>query len=393
MSTISRCIALAIERAEVEVLTFIPSFGANSVYNDYCRLKNQALTVSFHPEVAFSIALGASLLGKRAVTLLKAHGFLKAGNSIIDALYTGVNGGLVIIVFDDEAGRQSDSIVDITPILSAMGLPYRVLGSSEKDLYRLIIDSFVQSEQLKLPYILVVEASEMEKEVINEVSQSPEKRITCLRSSYQRDITRYILCPLFTKYQYQTLQFRMGKDITQPGKPAVPMIPEALPEKWHPVINQYSLLFSVFREIRGEVVTGDVGVSSFFAFPPYNCVDITTCMGGSIPLAIGVFLAGYQDVWALTGDYAFISTGHLGMMEALQRKIPLKVLILNNGKSETTGGQPIPGVILDTILEGYKPYVRRIIHPQDRKEVSLILNETSLAKELRIVVADFSSDD
>lgn len=392
MLTISECIALALEGAEVEVLTFIPSFGASSVYNDYCRLKNKELTVSFHPEVAFSIALGASILGKRAVTLLKAHGFLKAGNSIVDAMYTGVNGGLVIIVFDDVTGRQSDSIFDITPVLSSMCLPYRVLRSSEKDFYGQILDSFVQSEQMKLPYILVVEASEVEKEVINEVPQSSEKRMTCLKNSYQRDITQYVLCPLFTKYQYQTLQFRMGKDFTQPGKPVVPEIPGALPEKWHSAINQYSLLFSVFREIRGEVVTGDVGVSSFFAFPPYHCIDITTCMGGSIPLAIGAFLAGYQDVWALTGDYAFISTGHLGMMEALQRKISLKVLIFNNGKSETTGGQLINRAILDTILEGYKPYVRRLTHPQDRKEVLSILNEASLAKELRVVVADFTSD-
>jgi TPP-dependent indolepyruvate ferredoxin oxidoreductase alpha subunit len=392
MLTTSQCIALAIERAEVEVLTFIPSFGASSVYNDYCRLKNEEYTVSFHPEVAFGIALGASLLGKRAATLLKAHGFLKAGNSIIDALYTGVNGGLVIIVFDDQAGRQSDSIVDITPVLSAMGLPYRVLGSSEKDLSGLILDRFAQSEQLKLPYVLVFEAGEMEKEVVEEVPQSAKERASCSRNSYHRDITQYVLCPLFTKYQYQNLQFRMGRDFTQPRKPAVPVIPEALPEKWHPAVDQYRLLFSVFREIRGEVVTGDVGVSSFFAFPPYHCVDITTCMGGSIPMAIGAFLAGCQDVWALTGDYAFISTGHLGMLEALQRKIPLKVLILNNGKSETTGGQMITGGILDIILEGYKSYVRRLIHPQDQKEVSAILNEASLAKELRIVVADFTSD-
>lgn len=82
MLTTSKGIALALERAGAEV-TCIPSFGANAVFNDYCSLKNQRQSVSLHPEAAFGIAWGASLLGKRAATLLKAHGFLKAGNQTI----------------------------------------------------------------------------------------------------------------------------------------------------------------------------------------------------------------------------------------------------------------------------------------------------------------------
>ncbi|HWQ75809.1 MAG TPA: thiamine pyrophosphate-dependent enzyme [Syntrophomonas sp.] len=391
MLTTSECIALALERAGAEAVTCIPSFGANAVFSDYCDLKNQRQNVSFHPEAAFGIALGASLLGKRAATLLKAHGFLKAGNSVIDALYTGVNGGLVIFIFDDKEGRQSDSIVDITPVLSAMGLPYQVLGPSDRDLYRRILDGFARSEQLQLPYVLVFEAGDMEKEVLEDIPPPAEEARSGAENSYHRDITRYVLCPLFTRYQYRNLQFRMGRDATRPTPPAVPAIPGSLPEKWHPVIRQYSLLFSAFQEIRGEVVTGDVGVSSFFAFPPYHCIDITTYMGGSIPVAAGAFLAGCQEVWAITGDYAFISAGHLGLLEAWQRKIPLKILLLNNEKSETTGGQTIAPGTLDMILEGYKPYVRRLTHPQDPTAVTSILHEASLAKELRIVVADFTA--
>lgn len=390
MSSFSECIARSLIEAGIQVLTFIPSYGASSVFNDYCLVKKEESAVSFHPEVAFTIAHGTSLLGKRAAVLLKAHGLLKAGSSILDSLYAGVNGGLVIFVFDDKEGRQSDSIVDITPVLSAMGLPYRVLDSSDQDTYSQILDSFAQSERHRLPYVLVVEAGEMEKEVSEEVLPSSEES-TNLTNSYQRDITQHVLCPLFTKYQNQALQFRMGKGIEPPVKPTIPEIPQALPQKWHSVINQYSLLFSVFQQIRSEVVTGDVGVSSFFAFPPYHCIDITTCMGGSIPLAIGAFLAGPKKVWALTGDYAFISTGHLGLLEALQRRIPVKVLIFNNGKAETTGGQVISGGILDTVLAGYKPYIREIKNPQDREEVASILQEASLANEMRIVVADFTS--
>jgi len=100
----------------------------------------------------------------------------------------------------------------------------------------------------------------------------------------------------------------------------------------------YTPFFAAFRKLRGEVVVGDTGISTLFSFPPYDCIDICSYMGGSIPLAVGVYLAGYRDVWAVTGDFSFIAAGHLGLLEACQRKIPLKVIILNNHRSQTTGG-------------------------------------------------------
>jgi TPP-dependent indolepyruvate ferredoxin oxidoreductase alpha subunit len=136
-------------------------------------------------------------------------------------------------------------------------------------------------------------------------------------------------------------------------------------------------------------VTGDTGISSLFAFPPYNCIDITTYMGGSIPLAIGAYLKGYDNVWALTGNFSFIAAGHMGLPEALQRRIPLKILIFYNGKAEATGGQPIPEGILENILGGYNEYLRYIKNPQNCHEVETVLREANYSKEMRIVIADY----
>jgi TPP-dependent indolepyruvate ferredoxin oxidoreductase alpha subunit len=122
--------------------------------------------------------------------------------------------------------------------------------------------------------------------------------------------------------------------------------------------------------MRGPLVTGDTGVSSLFACEPYNCIDITTYFGGSVPLAAGAYLAGYPEAWALTGDFAFIAAGHLGLLEALQRGIPLKVIIFYNGKAETTGGQPIPQGTLETVLAGYERYVSYIRNPNDTERLN-----------------------
>jgi TPP-dependent indolepyruvate ferredoxin oxidoreductase alpha subunit len=171
--------------------------------------------------------------------------------------------------------------------------------------------------------------------------------------------------------------------------PEIPHLPEGLPDKWKPAAAAYQNLFTVFRTLRGPLVVGDTGISALFACEPYNCIDITTYMGGSIPLATGAYLAGTRDVWAVTGDFSFIAAGHLGLLEALQRGIPLKVLIFYNGKAETTGGQIIPENILETVLSGYSRYILRINNPDDPAEVESVLNEAKNVGEMRIVVADY----
>jgi thiamine pyrophosphate-dependent acetolactate synthase large subunit-like protein len=208
--------------------------------------------------------------------------------------------------------------------------------------------------------------------------------------TYQRDVTQHVLGPLLAEYQHRALAAKLsGQDWRGLEKPALPTIPNDLPEVWQPLARLYTPLFEVFQTLRGEVVTGDTGVSTLFAFPPYNCVDICTYMGGSVPLAIGACLAGRRNVWAVTGDFSFIAAGHLGLLEAVQRNVPLKVLIFYNRKAQTTGGQPIPDGVLERILVGYELHVRHISNPQDARGIKAILGEASSAQEMRIVVADY----
>ena len=117
------------------------------------------------------------------------------------------------------------------------------------------------------------------------------------------------------------------------------------------------------KDYRGDIVTGDTSGLSSFALPPYNCIDIVTYMGGSIPLAIGAYLAGFKNVWALSGDFGFISAGIIGLIELLQREIPLKILIFYNKKAAATGGQIINKKILRHMLAGFEKYMMHISNP------------------------------
>ncbi len=379
-------IAQTLVGAGARVITYTPTFGGNGIFAEIGRILGKALPVSFNEETAYAIGHGAALAGGRSTTLIKSHGLAKAGNAVIDSLTAGVTAGFVPIVIDDRQGIQSDNIFDIHAFLTGIGIPFRVANIA--DISGEILESFAASERLQLPHAVVVEATDMEQSV-----PASSRRLPDCGRGYKREIMKHILCPFFCDYQLRVLQAKQaGMDWQDIAKPAIPRIPEALPDKWKPLAAAYRPLFTVFRDCRGELVTGETGVSTLFAFPPFHAVDITTFMGGSLPLAIGASLAGLRNVWAVTGDFSFIAAGHLGLPEALQRGIPLKVLILYNGRAETTGGQPIPDGTLEGILGGYDRYVRRIRDPQNFDETESVLREASAANELRIVAADYRTN-
>jgi TPP-dependent indolepyruvate ferredoxin oxidoreductase alpha subunit len=108
-------------------------------------------------------------------------------------------------------------------------------------------------------------------------------------------------------------------------------------------------------------------------------------MGGSLALAIGAHLAGYDDTWAVTGDFSFVAAGHLGLVEAMERQLPLKVAILVNQKALATGGQYVAMGHLERLLAGYREAVQAIEgdDPLALKEAIRIANDR---KKLSILV-------
>jgi indolepyruvate ferredoxin oxidoreductase, alpha subunit len=78
---------------------------------------------SVNEKVAFEVALGASYAGLRAIVLVKHVGF----NWILDPLagssYTGVGGGLVVVVGDDPDASGSTSEEDTRLLTELIELP------------------------------------------------------------------------------------------------------------------------------------------------------------------------------------------------------------------------------------------------------------------------------
>jgi TPP-dependent indolepyruvate ferredoxin oxidoreductase alpha subunit len=380
----AQTIAQALIDLGVDIITHVPGFGGSEVFQAYNEMAMRRLPFSFHEESAFTIAHSASICGKRSSVMIKSHGFMKAANSISDSLYSEISAGFVILVFEDSSGKHSDSILEIIPILQGMSVPF--FQSKIDVLYDDVINAFMESENRKMPIVLLVDSLKINEEVSFEPRQDLKKKF-----SYTRDVYNHVIHPMLSDYQYKVFLSRIiVGDKTLDTKPNLPTVPDDLPERAKNIALKYAPVFNIFKNYRGDIVTGDTSGTSAFAFPPYNCIDIVTYMGGSIPLAIGAYLAGFKNVWALSGDFGFISAGMIGLIEALQREIPLKIMIFYNKQAAATGGQRIDKKILRHILAGFERFIVHISNPKDPFEIENVFKEVSEINELRIIIVDYS---
>lgn len=94
----------------------------------------------------------------------------------------------------------------------------------------------------------------------------------------------------------------------------------------------------------GAVICGDIGCYTLAALPPLRAMDSCVAMGSSIGMAAGLARTGIdRPVAAAIGDSTFLHAGIPALLDAVYSRARIVVLILNNGTTAMTGGQPHPG--------------------------------------------------
>jgi TPP-dependent indolepyruvate ferredoxin oxidoreductase alpha subunit len=381
--TVADGIAFALHDLGVKVLTHVPGYGGSETFQSFKNIAMKNPPISFNEEVAYSIAHGASMVGQRSALLTKSQGFVKAGNAVTDSLYTELTAGFVTIIFEDKVGSRSDNIMEIEPTLQGFYFPYEV--GNEENIYNEVIKCFQESEKRKIPFALLVDAAKIEMPISFERRNDLKKNF-----EYKRNILDHVVSPLLSEYQNKVFSAKkFYGDSSAIERPELPLVPDKLPERMKPTAIKYLPFFDAFKEFRGDIVTGDTSTSSAFALPPYNAIDLVTHIGGSIPLAVGAYSAGFKNVWALTGDFGFIASGHMGLVEIIQRNIPIKIVIFYNKQAAATGGQQIPKIILMRMLAGYNNYLIHLSNPSDPFEINQALTEVSEADDFKILLINY----
>jgi indolepyruvate ferredoxin oxidoreductase alpha subunit len=92
------------------------------------------------------------------------------------------------------------------------------------------------------------------------------------------------------------------------------------------------------------MVTGDIGCTILGMNPPFDLLWNEVSMGSSVSLAQGYVHAGIKTpVIATIGDSTFFHAGIPGVLNAVQHRVPLVVVVMDNGWTAMTGMQVNPG--------------------------------------------------
>ena len=92
----------------------------------------------------------------------------------------------------------------------------------------------------------------------------------------------------------------------------------------------------------GARVFSDIGCYTLGALPPYEAINSCVDMGASITMAKGAAEAGVHPAIAVIGDSTFTHSGITGLLDVVEDRSPVTVIISDNLTTGMTGGQTSP---------------------------------------------------
>lgn len=101
----------------------------------------------------------------------------------------------------------------------------------------------------------------------------------------------------------------------------------------------YEALNTVMSSCKEQHVFSDIGCYTLGALAPYNAIHTCVDMGASITMAKGAADAGLRPAVAVIGDSTFTHSGMTGLLDAVNDRTPLTIIIADNDTTAMTGGQ------------------------------------------------------
>ncbi len=155
-------------------------------------------------------------------------------------------------------------------------------------------------------------------------------------------------------------------------------------------------LFNAVNEILGQYeehhLFGDIGCYTLGALPPFSAISTCVDMGASITMAKGAAEAGLHPAVAVIGDSTFTHSGMTGLLDAINDKVKITVIISDNSTTAMTGGQDSAGTNrLEQICAGLgvaPQHIRMLtLLPNKHEENVAILNEEVEYDGVSVIIA------
>lgn len=153
----------------------------------------------------------------------------------------------------------------------------------------------------------------------------------------------------------------------------------------------YDALNKVAAAYPDAKIFGDIGCYTLGALPPFRALDSCVDMGASITMAKGAADAGLFPAIAVIGDSTFTHSGMTGLLDAVNDKANITVVISDNLTTAMTGGQDSAGTNKFEAIclgLGVEPeHVRVVVPlPKNMEEITHIIREEIEYKGVSVII-------
>lgn len=204
----NQAVARGLYEAGVTVVSSYPGTPSTEITEFASTYPEDVMHSEWAPneKVACETAIGAAIAGARSFTAMKHVGLNVAADPLFTASYTGVNGGLVIAVADDQGMHSSQNEQDSRHYAVSAKVPM-VEPSDSGECKEFTKLAYEISEQFDTPVIL-----RLSTRVSHSQSKvEEEERIEKALPAYERNIAKYVMTPANAKPKHIVVEERTRK--------------------------------------------------------------------------------------------------------------------------------------------------------------------------------------
>lgn len=192
--------------AGVKVISSYPGTPSTEVTETAAKYEEIHVEWAPNEKVGTEVAVGASIGGARALSCMKHVGLNVAADPFYTAAYTGVTGGLVILVADDNGCHSSQNEQDSRYHGRAAGVPILEPANAQecKDFMKYAYDL---SEKYDTPVLLRSNTRVSHSRGIVTVEERQERAV----KPYEKNIQKYVAMPAMAKKLHIVQEKRLNQ--------------------------------------------------------------------------------------------------------------------------------------------------------------------------------------
>lgn len=201
----NEAVARGAYEAGVTVATAYPGTPSTEITENIAKYDEIYSEWSPNEKVALEVAIGASIAGARAICSMKHVGLNVAADPLFTVSYTGVNGGLVIMVADDPGMHSSQNEQDSRYYAKSAKIPM-LEPSDSQECKDFVKEAFKISETFDTPVIVRLTTRIAHSRSLVEVNEKENYTL----KDYKKDFNKYVMMPGMARKRHVVVEKRMA---------------------------------------------------------------------------------------------------------------------------------------------------------------------------------------